>query len=59
MCTLATSIANVDYFRDSVFPETKRRHISFPNGCESSNVSAELVIDSKHFTCFCSQCDVK
>ena len=59
MCSIATSVANVVQFRDSVSPETKRRLITCPNGCDLSNVSAELVVDSKHFTCFCSECNHK
>lgn len=59
MCAISTSISNVNHFRDSVSPETKRRLIKCPKGFELSKVSAGLVIDSKHFTCFCSQCNVK
>ena len=56
MCSLATSFANVSQFRDNFSPRTKRRLIALPNGCNPKNVTSELLIDSKHFTCTCGDC---
>ena len=57
MCSKAASVTNVIPFRETISPETKRKLIGCPNRCNISNVTAEFIIDSKHFTCFCSQCD--
>ena len=59
MCSLTTSFDNITQFRDIVSPRTKRRLISCPNGCNSSFVTYEFVIDAKHFTCTCGKCLIK
>ena len=57
-CSIART-SDVSIFRENLSPRTRRKLISCPNGCDHIHVSYDMRIDSKHYTCVCSECDCK